>query len=238
MRRAALKAVAGCNPGNRPLRSRIASGLRSGRRRTRCTWSYHQPQRHADQQAAGQVVPAQRFTQQQGAPQHAEGRDQEGGGAGLDRPDIGQQAEVQDIGEGGADQAQAGQRQPYRGPAPTGGRLPGQAAGEQRQLEQAGTDQAGEGHQAVVQAQRADPAAGEETGEAVAGGGHQARGGAQQQRQVEVHRAGAGQHGHAEQAERHAGGLAGGQPLAEEQRADQYAHQRDMCGKSKIEKIV
>ena len=62
-----------------------------------------------DQYAAGQVVPTQWLIQQQGAPQYAKWRNQEGGGAGPDRPDIGQQAEIQHIGERRAEQAKTGQ---------------------------------------------------------------------------------------------------------------------------------
>ena len=113
--------------------------------------------------------------QHQIAPQDAKGRDQEGDRQGAQGPDIGDQPEVDQIGEGGADEADRQHAGPHLGEGPVDGGACHQGVTEEGEQEEAGAELAAKGHQLGVEAAPlADPAPGQETGAAIAGGGDEA----------------------------------------------------------------
>ena len=168
--------------------------------------------------------------QEQRAPQHAEHRHQEGHAERAQRPDVGDEAEVQHVGCGGAQQAQRQQRGPHTRAAPAGGWLDCDRGREHRGQQQRGAQLAAQRHQPCVQAAAlGDPAAGEEAGQAVTPGGHQAGQCTGRQRPGKSRGTRGGQRGHAAQAQAHARQLAAGDGLTKEQCADGNAHQRGGC---------
>ncbi|MNH30586.1 hypothetical protein D3C79_908890 [compost metagenome] len=94
----------------------------------------------------------QRLVQQPGTPEHPEGRDHEGHGAGFDRADFAQQAEIKNVGKRGTHQAQAQQRQPHLPAAPARQWLGDHAVSKQRQQQQGRPHHAAQGRQPAVEA--------------------------------------------------------------------------------------
>ena len=111
----------------------------------------HQRRGDDDHRAAGERAHADRFVQEQRAPERAEHRNQESDGEGSGRPDVGEQAEVDEVG-GGAAQERDSEHGERHLPSEGGG---GRRRGQERHDDDAGGDQAADGQRARRELARA-----------------------------------------------------------------------------------